>query len=361
MSKLKNHKGLHKKFKLNGRSFQSVNELLIYSQSLSNNIFSFLKLWFDNSDFITVNTSGSTGKPSTIQLQKKFMVNSAQATANYFDLPENSSALMCLSPNYIAGKMMLVRAIISGWNLDIVEPSSNPLDQTNSNYDFCAMVPLQLSNSLSQLHRIKKLIVGGASVTDDLIEKLQNIKTEVFATYGMTETITHIAIKPLSGFSSAGLVSAPNFKTLPNVKISKDNRDCLVISAHKISENLIITNDVVELISKTEFKWLGRYDNVINSGGIKLIPEQIEKKLAKVITVRFFVAGLPDEVLGEKLVLVIENDKIQDVISNKVRNLSNLNKFEIPKEFYFLEKFVETETKKIQRQQTLDLIIHSKK
>ena len=354
---MKNLGNLHKSFKLNGRSFQSINELLVYSRSISDSISSFLNSWFDSNDFITVNTSGSTGKPSTIQLQKRFMVNSARATAHYFDLHKNTSALMCLSPDYIAGKMMLVRAMTSGWNLDIVKPSSNPLDHTKSNYDFCAMVPLQLSNSLSQLHRIKKLIVGGATVTDDLIEELQNFKTEVFATYGMTETITHIAIKPLTGFSSAELVSAPNYKILPDVKVKIDNRGCLVINAPKISENPIITNDIVELISETEFKWLGRYDNVINSGGIKLIPEQIEKKLSMVISNRFFVAGVADETLGQKLVLVIESENSDHVISNKVRNLNTLKKFEVPKEIYFIEQFIETESKKIQRQETLDLIM----
>ncbi len=154
---------------------------------------SFLKPILISDDFIIVNTSGSTGKPAQIKLKKEHMINSALATGSFFKLPENTTALLCLSPNYIAGKMMLVRALTLGWQIDIVEPSTNPLDKLQKHYDFCAMVPIQLQNSLSKIHFIKKLIVGGGAVSTELIKKLQDVTTEVFATYGMTETITHIA------------------------------------------------------------------------------------------------------------------------------------------------------------------------
>ena len=355
---MKNLTKLNKNFKLNDETFENVDELLIYSRSISNDIYSFFKSWFDKNEFIEVNTSGSSGTPSTIQLKKIHMVNSALATGVYFDLHQHTKALLCLSPNFIAGKMMLVRAMVLGWQLDIVEPDAHPLDKTKSTYDFCAMVPLQLSNSLSKLDQIKKLIVGGAAVSDELVEKLQDISTSVYATYGMTETITHIAIKQLNHFQNVTLsvVERLCFKTLPHIKITTDTRSCLVIEAPKIADKPIVTNDLVALISDNEFKWLGRYDSIINSGGIKLIPEQIEKKLSAVIDCRFFVAGIPDELLGEKLVLLIEGENSGNVISNKVRNLSNLNKYEMPKEIFFVDQFVETETKKIQRQQTLDLI-----
>ena len=271
----------HRNFKLNGRSFQSENEILLYSNEISLPVFSFLECWFDASEHLSVNTSGSTGKPTTIKLNKKFMVNSALATGFYFDLHQHTKALLCLSPNFVAGKMMLVRAMVLGWQLDIVEPDTHPLDKTKSTYDFCAMVPLQLSNSLSKLDQIKKLIVGGAAVSNELMEKLQDISTSVYATYGMTETITHIAIKQMNHFQNVTLSAVERlcFKTLPNIKITTDTRSCLVIEAPKIADKPIVTNDLVELISDNEFKWLGRYDSIINSGGIKLIPEQIEKKL----------------------------------------------------------------------------------
>ncbi len=357
-----NSSKLHKKFKLNGKSFTTEKEVLIFSKHKHLDLYSFLKDWFDDKPTIKVQTSGSTGNPKTIQLKKEYMINSAKATGAFFNLSEETTALLCLSPDYIAGKMMLVRALVLGWQLDVVEPSSNPLNGLTKQYDFCAMVPLQLDNSLKVIHKIKKVIVGGAPVSKGLLEKLQSISTEVFATYGMTETSTHIAIKPLNKYAMSlqggGTTwQSQHYKILPNINISKDTRGCLIINAPKISDVQIITNDLVEILSETEFKWLGRFDTIINSGGVKLIPEQIEKKLSVAIDHRFFVAGIPDEKLGEKLVLLIEapNLKTED-LKLEIENLTSLDKYRVPKEIYVIKAFVETETKKIQRQKTLDLI-----
>ena len=337
----------HKNFQLNNNSFSSVDELLIFTHNFSDEIHQFLKDWFSDKDFIIVQTSGSTGTPKPISIQKELMLNSALATGNYFSLPINTTALLCLPIKYIAGKMMLIRAITLGWHLDVVEPNSNPLKDVYKEYDFSAMVPLQLENSLSKIHLIKKLIVGGGVMSNNLVDKVKNISTSVLATYGMTETITHIAVKNVNKTDYK-----PSFyQTLPNVTIYIDNRNCLVIKASKVSDVVVKTNDVVQLISNTEFEWLGRFDNVINSGGIKLHPEKIEDKLSKIITKRFFVAGIPDKKLGEKLILIIEGLK-QDINYER----SNLSKFEVPKATYFINNFLETETKKIQRSKTLDLI-----
>jgi O-succinylbenzoic acid--CoA ligase len=344
---------MHVDFKMNGTSFDNKDALLQFSSTISSSVFSFLSDWFDDSDVVIVHTSGSTGKPKKIQLKKVFMVNSALATGAYFKLPEKTTALLCLSTDYIAGKMMLVRALVLGWHLDVVEANSHPLNGIEKAYDFSAMVPLQLYNSIDKLESIKKMIVGGGVVSHDLQQKIRKLKTEIFATYGMTETITHIAVKKLTNFEHAKLDSAAYYQTLPNVKISIDARDCLVIDAPTISEHIISTNDLVELVSEYEFKWLGRYDTIINSGGVKLIPEQIEEKLAAIIDARFFVAGVVDPVLGEKLILIVESKKEDDRLLNLVKNLATVSKFEIPKEIYFIENFIETETKKIHRVQTL--------
>ena len=341
----------HSSFQLNGHSFSSVSEILSYAKHLQPNTHTFLEQWFDTNDYVEVKTSGSTGMPKAIRLQKEQMENSAKATGAFFELVEGTKALLCLSTDYIAGKMMLVRALTLGWHLDVVEPVSNPLEGIDAVYDFCAMVPMQLANSLDNLTKVKILIVGGGAVSDTLQEKIKNISTSVYATYGMTETITHIALKKLNNYNVV-----ENYKVLPHVKVSVDNRGCLVIDAPTISDERIITNDVVKLISETEFEWLGRYDYVINSGGIKLVPEQIEQKLSEIINDRFFVAGISDDIYGEKLILVVESSERNNVISNVVRNLKTLTKYEIPKEIYFLPKFVETETKKIQRRKTLDLL-----
>lgn len=344
----------HKNFKLNGFSFSSEEELLKYAKQIDVPIHQFLSDWFSSEDRISVQTSGSTGTPKQIQLKKDFMKNSAKATGEFFKLKENTTALLCLSVNYIAGKMMLVRALTLGWNLDIVTPNSNI--RINKQYDFSAMVPMQLRNSLSEIHKIKKLIVGGGVVANDLIEKIQNLPTKIYATYGMTETITHIAVKKLNNPAhlQEKLICNEFFKTLPNVKIYIDQRNCLIIKAKKLSDELIVTNDVVQLISDTQFQWLGRVDNVINSGGIKLYPERIEEKLSKVIKSRFFVAGIKDAVLEKKLILVIESKEKLNIDFNKINGLT---KYEIPKETYCVDEFIETETKKIQRQKTLELKI----
>ncbi len=360
----------HSAFKLQGKSFNSKEELIDFSKEISVEVANFLIDWFDAKTLVGVKTSGSTGNPKIIQLQKIHMIHSAKATGAYFNLSENTSALLCMSPNYIAGKMMLVRALTLGWHLDILKPTSNPLKNRDKNYDFSAMVPMQLHNSLGEIHKIKKLIVGGGVISEELLGKIQEVKTEIFATYGMTETITHIAVKRINQIRLAEpacpvgrLGSASHYQTLPNIKISIDKRGCLVIDAPKISEEKVITNDLVELISPTEFKWLGRIDNVINSGGIKLIPEQIEEKLARIIESRFFVAGKHDEILGEKLILVIEdlkieklNDSTKPVILQEIKNSKLFSAYEIPKEIYFLEKFIETETNKIDRAKILGFL-----
>ena len=358
----------HKDFKLNDTSFATVDELLCCTAKYSDEIHHFLEEWFSQEKYVIVQTSGSTGAPKAIQLQKKQMQYSAMATGDFFQLKEKTTALLCLPIAYIAGKMMLVRALTLGWHIDVIASSATPLKENYSLYDFSAMIPLQVENSIDKLHQIKKLIVGGGVVSNSLQEKLQNRATEVFATYGMTETITHIAVKKLNNFTSlqrsltkeravkksAWLKTTRNnsfYQILPNTTIYKDDRDCLVIKNAKIANEVLFTNDVVNLISDTQFEWLGRFDTVINSGGIKLHPEKIEEKLANVLKQRFFIAGILDEKLGEKLVLIVEGSASALDLAK-----ASLLKFEIPKEIYFIDNFLETATKKIQRKKTLDLI-----
>lgn len=345
----------HKNFQLNGYAFSSEEELFTYAKKTSESVCLFLEQWLSSEEFIAVKTSGSTGKPKSILLKKEFMVNSAKATGAFFNLKEGTSALLCLSVDYIAGKMMLVRSLTLGWRIDIVKPISNPLDSIEKEYDFSAMVPLQLQNSLTNIHKVKKLIVGGGVVSKALQKQIEKVKTKIYATYGMTETITHIAVKKLNNFSvTSNKLERLFYETLPNITIYKDQRNCLLIKAPKISEEFIISNDVIELISDTKFQWLGRSDNVINSGGVKLHPETIEEKLAIMITQRFFVAGVKDVVLGEKLILIIEGGEKKYDLSK----IKNLTKYEKPKEVYFIPKFIETKTKKIQRLKTLNLLIY---
>ncbi|MCX2680129.1 AMP-binding protein [Galbibacter sp. EGI 63066] len=362
MTKLPSFDKIHLRFRLNNTyysredlkevAYSFVKEGAPYEQSVGD----FLIDWLNDKDHLYVRTSGSTGTPKTIRLQKQYMVNSAVASGDFFGISVGDSALHCLPAAYIAGKMMLVRAMVLGLEIDLVEPSLHPMQKIEKNYDFSAMIPLQVYNSLGQLNQIKQLIVGGAPVTKELIESVQGKITFVYETYGMTETVTHIAAKQINNFKSAEEIEVAHFKTLPNVRIGLDDRKCLVIDAPYIAEETIVTNDIVELIAADEFEWLGRYDNIINSGGVKLIPEQVEEKLAAVIKERFFVYGIEDKALGEKLVLVVEAEKGKydtEALSKKIKSLKKLDKYENPKEIYCTDAFIETENGKVIREASL--------
>ncbi|THV57600.1 O-succinylbenzoic acid--CoA ligase [Flagellimonas alvinocaridis] len=346
---------IHSDFKLNGVSYSPLgisklgNTLVNEGNSFETAMGEFLLDWLSDKPTLTVLTSGSTGTPKSIKLKKEHMVNSALATGQYFKLREGTIALLCLPFSGIAGKMMLVRAMVLGWQLDYVEPSSTPLLDSEKKYDFAAMVPLQVQSSLKQLYRVDLLIIGGAPVNSTLKKDLQTLHTNCFETYGMTETITHIAVKAINGPQCSDF-----FQTLPGVQISTDKRGCLTIEAPDISDEKVVTNDLVSMVSKNKFEWLGRYDSIINSGGIKLVPEQIERKLAPIIPFRFFVAGLPDKVLGHRLVLIIEGTQFdKENLFETISSLKSLNKYEVPKEVFNIKSFVETKSNKVDRTKTL--------
>jgi len=305
----------------------------------------FLLDWFDEKSYIELSTSGTTGTPKVIKIEKQAMLDSALATGDFFDLKPGDTMLHCLPTNYVSGRMMFVRSFILGLDMKFVEPNSDPLKNIDEEFDFCAMVPLQAKNSLEKLKakKIKKLIIGGVKVHKSLEQELVKLPMDIYETYGMTETITHIAAKKIGENA---------FTVLPNVKVSIDDRNCLVIDAKNISKDKIVTNDIVNLISDTQFSWEGRIDNVINSGGIKLMPERIEDKLSTLIPRRYFVSGQADETLGQKAVLYVEGEPM--VIEESVFGV--LDKFEKPKEVVFIPKFIETATGKIMRTESIKSI-----
>lgn len=341
------YESVHNKFKLNGFHLDKDDLCRVaYSfikegEAFERPVGIFILDWFDDKDYIEMLTSGTTGAPKKIRIQKQAMVNSALSTGDFFGLEPGNKVLHCLPALYVAGKMMFVRAFILGLDIDFVAPNSHPLERNDEIYDFAAMVPIQVQHSLDKLSQVKKLIIGGAKVNSALTEELMKIPTEIYETYGMTETITHIAAKK---------VGEESFKVLPNISVSEDERHCLIINAPKISEEAVTTNDVVKIVNDQEFIWLGRIDNVINSGGVKLFPEQIEEKLSHKISNRFFVTSREDEALGEKLILAIEGDPYaiedQDVFAD-------LGKYEKPKVVLFVPKFKETPTGKILRKESI--------
>ncbi len=346
---------IHKAFNLDGNIFETTEKLLDFVRDNTPEHYNFLLDLFDKKDYIIAKTSGSTGKPKEIKILKKYLINSAKKTIDFFNLQPNTSALLNLSSDFIAGKMMWVRAIIGGWQLDVVSPENKAIKKKlqQNNYDFGAMVPLQVDANIENIHKIEKLIIGGGVVSENLQNKIYNLPNEIFATYGMTETVTHIAVKPLNKKAIYNFYSTTDFigfyRVLPQIKIDCDKRNCLVITATCISENPVITNDIVEIKDEKHFRWLGRYDNIINSGGIKLMPEEIEKKLAPHIKQKFFIASIPDEKLGEKVILVVEGNNIPTIDFTSV-----LKKYEIPRLIFKTDKMKLTSTGKINRKKILE-------
>lgn len=349
---------LHPEFKLNNTAFSSIEALRKHAAILIENgmndepaIGSFILDWLNDSDLVKVRTSGSTGTPKEIKLIKKNMYNSALATGTYFNLLQGTKALLCMPAEYIGGKMMLVRAMIAGWDLHTSAPQKNPLKDNPNHFDFTAMVPYQVFHSLADLNRVKMLIVGGGAVPWKLEEELQSLSTNIFATYGMTETISHIAVRPINGNERSMIFSA-----LPKVDFLLTETGCLQINALGISEETVITNDVVDLVSPTSFKFLGRKDNVINTGGVKIHPEVVEEKLSRYISQPFFIASEKDSALGERVICIIEtSDKLPHEYYSEI--FKNLSAYERPKNVYSMPQLVYTETGKIKRAQVLKKII----
>lgn len=353
---------VHSKFKFNGRShtieslrllaYDFIEEGEPYEQSIGD----FFLDWLNDKKSILAQTSGSTGTPKSIKILKIHMIHSAQATAKHFDVPEKTKALLCLPTHYIAGKMMLVRALVLGWHIDITQPKSNPLDNVYRCYDFCAMTPLQLDNSLSRLHLLTKLIVGGGIIPTPLIHRVQGLSTKVYETYGMTETVTHIAARRVNPKKKKDKKNP--FRTLTKVTVEKDSRGCLVIKAPSVSTDPVVTNDLVELLTCKKFIWLGRIDNVINSGGIKLHPEQIEQKLAIMISEPYFVSSIPDDKLVEKLVLFVEQEE-PFVFDEDTYDGTVFLPFELPKTIISFPQFLRTASGKLKRDQTVKTYMNS--
>ncbi len=316
------------------------------------NLYLFIQQWLDNTQTIAIKTSGSTGTAKTINVFKSAMRQSAQMTGQYFQLKPNDNALLCLPTTYIAGQMMVVRAFVLGLNLIPIRPNAISFGAFNQCIDFVAMLPLQLyqllaSNpTLEKFKTIKTVLIGGASVSLKSLHAIQNLTTKVYQSYGMTETVSHIAIRCLNSPQEL------TYSVLEGIQIKQDMQGRLVIHAPHLGVHQLKTHDVIRLHSKNQFELLGRIDNIINSGGIKFNPEQLEAQIERFIpTRRFFISGVDDEKLGSKLVLWIEGQPftllemktLQDQISHQ------LDKYQQPKVIRFLNQFKQTPTGKIQR------------
>ena len=328
----------------------------------------FLSEWNNDSDRVLVHTSGSTGKPKPMMVEKKRMLNSARITCDFLGLKPGDSALLCMSLDYIAGKMVVVRSIERHLHLISVPPSGHPLKDVDEEITFAAMVPMQVYNTLQvpeereRLSRIRHLIIGGGAIDAALEQELQSLPGDIaiWSTYGMTETLSHIALRRINGDEPSEW-----YQPFDSVRISQTEEGCLVIDAPQVCAETLVTNDIVEIepyiynkVEKLRFRIKGRKDNVICSGGIKIQIEEVETLLKPHLEKTFMLAKKKDEKFGEIAVLLSEDEDIKKVEATVRRLLSDESekssdhkkyKYWIPKEFRYVEHLPLTETGKPKR------------
>lgn len=331
------------------------NRLIENMEKWERSILRFALDWLDEQkNNFQVKTSGSTGSPKIINLSRKQMKKSAQATASYLGLSKGKSALLVLPADFIAGKMMIVRALETGLDFYYYPPRVSVIDDLDRDFDFAAFIPLQIqyaidSGQMGKLNRIKNSIVGGAALTPKYEKKIKQLKTRFFATYGMTETITHVAMKDLKSDESY-------FSALPGIRFSVDKNHCLQINSTRFTPATIQTNDVVELISEKAFKLKGRFDNIINSGALKIIPEELEERIQTILEQEVMIAYQKDEKLGQKVVMLMEENKLNE--SEIFEKLSGqIEKNQLPKKIFSVSQFIRTENKKINRKKMQDWVL----
>ena len=318
----------------------------------------FLAEWHNESAYVHVQTSGSTGAPKPMLVEKQRMLNSARITCDFLGLREGDTALLCMSLDYIAGKMMVVRSIERGLKLITVAPSGHPLSQDGKGWgiDFAAMVPMQVYNSLQvpeeceRLKQIRHLIIGGGAIDDSLAAALKTFPNHVWSTYGMTETLSHIALRRLNGPDASEW-----YTPFPSVKISLNEEGCLVIDAPEVCPERLVTNDIADLSlgpgPSDRFRILGRKDNVICSGGIKIQIETVERQLRPHLQAPFLITKRHDAKFGEAVVLLTEGtvDEARAVCERI------LPKYHHPRVYLHVDQIPLTETGKPARQQAEQL------
>ena len=317
----------------------------------------FVDEWNNDSAYVEVKTSGSTGEPKRMLVEKRRMLNSARITCDFLGLKPGDTALLCMSTDYIAGKMMVVRSIERGLRLIEVEPCGHPLADNyqlstiHYQLNFAAMVPMQVYNSLQvpeekeRLMAIRHLIIGGA-IDEEMEAELRSFPNAVWSTYGMTETLSHIALRRISGPEASEW-----YTPFPTVTLSTNDEGCLVIDAPEVCAQTLVTNDIVELKPDGRFRIRGRKDNVICSGGIKIQIEEVEQALKKYVRVPYIISKRKDPKFGEIVVLLTEGDTAQvQTICQQV-----LPKYHQPKLYLKIDKIPLTETGKPARKEAEEL------
>lgn len=330
----------------------------------------FCQQWLLGQTLFSIETSGSTGRPKIITVKRSQMVASAKLTGQSLSLQPGDSALVCLSTEHIAGMMMLVRGFELRLSLTVITPSRNPLKDFSdkASFTFTSMVPLQLQEVFTKtpdkipiLNKMRAILIGGAPISENLLTMIRSLDAPVYHTYGMTETVSHIAFRRLNGHCKSDY-----FTPLEGVELKSNDHGCLIIKSPLTDNRTLITNDCVELRQDGLFRWLGRFDNIINTGSFKVQAEKVEIALEKIfqsqlyaclVNRRFFVGPLSDFNYGQAIVAIIEGAPIpEDVrlaIKSSLKKFALLKSYEIPTKFLFLPYFLETPTGKIDRQANL--------
>lgn len=323
----------------------------------SKSILSICNKWLRQDQEFSLKTSGSTGNPKTVYFTRKQLQTSAQQTIQALDLKTGTSALTCLNCNFVAGIMMLIRGLEGRFVNYIIPPCGTPLKDLSDAFDFVAMVPMQIRNSidqhLEQLNECKNVIVGGAPISKDLEASIRsNCTQEVYQTFGMTETLSHFALKNVTQ-------NEIYYTTLTDVEIkTEEGRLCVKTP---ITKDWITTNDICEIKNEKQFRWLGRADWVINTGGVKVIVEELENHIAKFHIERnqqinFFIAKEYDDQLGEVPILLFEKRFAITPIHDYMTDLKkHLPKYWCPKRVFAVSEFKYTESHKLDRITTLEL------
>ena len=311
-------------------------------------LYFFLEKWFDASPVIIVHTSGSTGTPKELVVRKDRMMQSARLTCEFLNLQAGDTALLCMNLRYIGAMMVVVRSLVAGLNLIVRPASGHPLSDIEEPLRFAAMVPLQVYNTLrvpeekERLEQTDILIIGGGAVDDSLEAEMSALPTAIYSTYGMTETLSHIALRRLNGDTAS-----KHYYPFPTVELSLSAESTLVIKAPLICGEVLQTNDIACLYPDGSFTIAGRKDNVINSGGIKIQAEEMEKRLRPFIPVPFVVTSVPDPRLGQALTLLIAGQVDVRELESKLQTV--LDAYHRPRHIFMTESIPQTENGKIDR------------
>lgn len=321
-------------------------------EGIYRDLYTFLYAWFSEGETMKVQTSGSTGVPKVMEVSKRAMMNSACRTCRFLELQEGDSLLLSMNLKYIGAQMMIVRALVGGLRVLLQEPCAHPLAAVREQIDFLSMVPMQLASSLQReaernvLQAAKVVIVGGGAVDSQLEEQLQALPCRVYSTYGMTETLSHIAMRSLNGPERSD-----RYYPLPGVTLSLSARDTLVIEVPDVCAGQLETNDCVTLYPDGSFVVKGRVDNVINSGGVKIQIEEDERLLQGVLSFPFAITSVPDSFYGERVVLLAEHPELSAKETDEYLVLlkQTLPRYHAPRDIIFVRSLPRTENGKIDR------------